>query len=301
MSSAIIVILAKCPQTKHKQTTTKKTKTKNRRQPWTTTTPPKTTNHNWFWHLVGIKRGQLLGIKDVLDTQHHNFQGNNLQQFANQLQKAPLWQHPQNWHSPGSWCSPISGPGISPASIHLTRLTPQTLTGVQTALPSFQIPRNSTAVSRTRPQVPISIQTHPKGPLLLQSPRAPFHYTTEFHRTHTDHQFFSIKDRLKDQLALCQRKNYPAREDATITPFVVFHWNTKITLKEMSAALPSPCSLPTEKCINVNTSVLEKDLEQDKAEETTGKADELHSICRAGLSSSPLCLHFFQVKNQEPD
>lgn len=134
-------------------------------------------------------------------------------------------------------------------------MTPQILTGVQTALPLFQIPRNSTAVSRTQPQVPISIQTHLKGPLLLQSPRAPFHCTTEFHRTHTHHQFFSIKDRLKDRLALCKRKNYPAREDAMITPFVVFHWNIKITLKEMSVALPSPCSLPTEKCINVNRNI----------------------------------------------
>jgi len=33
------------------------------------------------------------------------------------------------------------------------------------------------------------------------------------------------------------RKNYPAGEDATVTTFVLFDWNVKTTIKEMSTAL----------------------------------------------------------------
>lgn len=43
-----------------------------------------------------------------------------------------------------------------------------------------------------------------------------------------------------------------AREDATVSPFVLFDWNVKTTLKEISTALQSLCSLPTEKHIKMS-------------------------------------------------
>lgn len=115
--------------------------------------------------------------------------------------------------------------------------------------------------------------------------------------TYTAPTFFSRQDRLKDWLGLLKRKNYPARKDATVMPFVLFDWNVKTTLKEISTALQSLCSLPTAKHIKMNGDAkqicVEIDLERAKSEETTVKVDEFHSVCRACMSSSLLCLNFF--------
>lgn len=123
------------------------------------------------------------------------------------------------------------------------------------------------------------------------------------HITYTAPTFFSRQDGLKDWLELLKRKNYPARKDATVAPFVLFDWNVKATLKEISTALQSLCSLPTAKHIKMNGDAkqicVEIDLERAKPEETPVKVDELHSVCRACTSPSLLCLNFLHVKNQE--